>query len=96
MRTTSITSSYLFAHGKRDAAIAAAAAHDTVHAPRGAHGNKRRVQMTIDLHRNPVHLERNQGWGIAPPVHVRLVARHIRIVDDCRVADHGVEHRRPR
>lgn len=87
---------HLLAHRNSDTAIAAPAPHHTMHPPRSRNRNQRGVQVTIHLQRDSVHLERNQRRRIAPPVHVRLVARYVRVVDDSRVGDHGVNHRRRR
>ncbi|KAI3742136.1 hypothetical protein L1987_59816 [Smallanthus sonchifolius] len=54
------------------------------------HRDKRRVQITVNLKRDPVHLKRNQRRQITPSVHVRLITRHIRVVDDHWVRNHGV------
>lgn len=83
----------LFAHWNRDAAIAAAAAHDAVDAPGGGERDEGRMKVAIGLEQNPVELERDEGGGIAPAVDVRLVAGHVGVVDDGRVGDDGVEHR---
>lgn len=91
-KKTELNLRYLFAHGNRDPTIAAAAPHDAVHAPGAGDGDERRVEIAIDVEQNPIHLERDQGRGVAPAVHVRLVARHVRIVDDGGVGDDGVEH----
>ncbi|PON66008.1 hypothetical protein PanWU01x14_112350 [Parasponia andersonii] len=64
--------------------------------PRSDNPNKRHVQITIHLELNPVHLERNKRRRVAPAMHVRLVARNVRVIHHGRVAYHGVHHRRRR
>lgn len=84
---------YLLTHRDHEAAIAAPAPHHAVHAPRSPHRHERRVQIALHLHRDLVHLQSDQSRRIAPPVDVRLVARHVGIVHDRRISDHGVHHR---
>lgn len=64
-----------------------------MHAPISGRRNKRSVQIALNLHSYPVHMQRYQSRRLAPAVHVRLVARNVRIVHDFRVGHRRVQHR---
>ena len=84
----------MVAHGNSDTAITVAASHDAMDPPRAGDRHERAVEIAICLHRDRVHLKRDQRRRVAPPVHVRLVARYVRVVHDPRIIDHRVHHRR--
>ena len=93
MVNISQNSNYLLAHRHRHATVAPLRGGNTMHAPRAAHGNKLSVQINLDLHSYPVHMQRYQRRRLTQAVDVRLVARNVRIFHDFRVGNHRVHHR---
>lgn len=57
-------------------------------------GHQSSVQAAIDLQSDLLHLQRDQRRGIATAMHMRLVAGNIGVIDDSRVRNHSVSHRR--
>lgn len=60
--------------------------------PRSRDGDKRRVEITIRTEINCAHVDGDECRGVAPAVHVRLVAGDVGVVDNGGVMDDGVEH----
>lgn len=67
-----------------------------MHAPISGHRDERGFQIALNLQSHAVHMQRYQRRRLAAAVDVGLVARNVRIVDDRRVGNGRVHHRRLR
>lgn len=87
---------HLLAHRDHQPAVARLVPHHTMDPPLAADRDEGRIEEAVHLQYNIAHVEGDQSRRIAPPIHMRLVARDIRVVNDRRVRDHRVHHRRRR
>lgn len=83
---------YLLTHGDRNAAITCLAAHDAVHSPSPRDGYERGVQAAICLKVDVVHLQGDEGRGIASAMDVGLVAWDVGVIYNRRVRDDSIHH----
>jgi hypothetical protein len=44
-----------------------------MHAPCPTHHNEHSVQIAVDLHNQPMHVQRYQSWWLAQPLHILLM-----------------------